>query len=83
MIVNQVGGKDDLIDGRSAAVNAEGRLFVRAKGFEEDRHNCGRASSAWVATFCGRFQVRTAKIPRGFRPALAVAMTTTPAKTFG
>jgi NAD+ synthase/NAD+ synthase (glutamine-hydrolysing) len=37
MIVNQVGGNDDLIfDGRSAAFNADGRLFVRAKGFEED-----------------------------------------------
>jgi NAD+ synthase (glutamine-hydrolysing) len=37
MIVNQVGGNDDLIfDGRSAAFDAEGVLFVRAKGFEED-----------------------------------------------
>ena len=35
--VNQVGGDDDLIfDGRSSAFDAEGRLFARAKGFEED-----------------------------------------------
>ena len=35
--VNQVGGDDDLIfDGRSAAFDAEGRMFARAKGFEED-----------------------------------------------
>jgi NAD+ synthase (glutamine-hydrolysing) len=37
VFVNQVGGNDDLIfDGRSVAFNAEGRLFARAKGFEED-----------------------------------------------
>jgi NAD+ synthase/NAD+ synthase (glutamine-hydrolysing) len=37
VFVNQVGGNDDLIfDGRSAAFNADGRLFARAKGFEED-----------------------------------------------
>ncbi|HXD02862.1 MAG TPA: NAD+ synthase [Novosphingobium sp.] len=37
MIVNQVGGNDDLIfDGRSAAFDSQGKLFVRAKGFEED-----------------------------------------------
>ena len=36
-IVNQVGGNDDLIfDGRSAAFDAQGKLFARAKGFEED-----------------------------------------------
>jgi len=36
-IVNQVGANDDLIfDGRSSAFNAEGRLFARAKGFQED-----------------------------------------------
>jgi NAD+ synthase/NAD+ synthase (glutamine-hydrolysing) len=35
--VNQVGGDDDLIfDGRSAAFDANGKLVVRAKGFEED-----------------------------------------------
>ena len=35
--VNQVGGNDDLIfDGRSAAFDAQGRLFARAKGFAED-----------------------------------------------
>jgi len=35
--VNQVGGDDDLIfDGRSAAFDAQGRLFARAKGFDED-----------------------------------------------
>ena len=37
VIVNQVGGDDDLIfDGRSAAFDARGRLFARAKGFQED-----------------------------------------------
>jgi len=37
MIVNQMGGNDDLLfDGRSAAFTAEGKLFARAKGFEED-----------------------------------------------
>ncbi len=37
VIVGQVGGNDDLIfDGRSAAFDAEGRLFARAKGFQED-----------------------------------------------
>jgi NAD+ synthase (glutamine-hydrolysing) len=37
VIVNQVGGNDELIfDGRSAAFDATGRLFARAKGFEED-----------------------------------------------
>jgi len=36
-IVNQVGGNDDLLfDGHSAAFDADGRLFARAKGFEED-----------------------------------------------
>jgi NAD+ synthase (glutamine-hydrolysing) len=36
-IVNQVGANDDLIfDGRSAAFDAKGNLFARAKGFEED-----------------------------------------------
>ena len=36
-IVNQVGGNDDLIfDGRSAAFDAQGRMFARARGFEED-----------------------------------------------
>ena len=35
--VNQAGGNDDLIfDGRSAAFDAQGRMFARAKGFEED-----------------------------------------------
>jgi NAD+ synthase/NAD+ synthase (glutamine-hydrolysing) len=35
--VNQVGGNDDLIfDGRSAAFDAEGRLYARGKGFAED-----------------------------------------------
>ncbi len=37
MIVNQVGANDDLIfDGRSAAFDAQGQLFARARGFEED-----------------------------------------------
>jgi len=36
-IVGQVGGDDDLIfDGHSAAFDAEGHMFARAKGFEED-----------------------------------------------
>ena len=36
-IVNQVGANDDLIfDGRSSAFDARGRLFARARGFEED-----------------------------------------------
>lgn len=35
--VNQVGGNDELIfDGRSIAVNAQGRLIAEAKAFEED-----------------------------------------------
>jgi len=37
VIINQVGANDDLIfDGRSGAYDAHGRLFARAKGFEED-----------------------------------------------
>jgi len=37
MIVNQVGGNDDLIfDGRSAAFDEHGRLFCRARGFTDD-----------------------------------------------
>ena len=37
VIVNQVGGNDDLIfDGRSAAFDPQGPLFARARGFEED-----------------------------------------------
>ncbi len=37
VIINQVGGNDDLIfDGRSAAFDAQGRLYARAKGFDED-----------------------------------------------
>jgi len=36
-IVNQVGGNDELIfDGHSAAFDAQGRLFARARGFRED-----------------------------------------------
>jgi len=36
-IVNQVGGNDDLIfDGHSAAFDVHGRMFARARGFEED-----------------------------------------------
>jgi NAD+ synthase/NAD+ synthase (glutamine-hydrolysing) len=35
--VNQAGGNDDIIfDGRSCAFDRQGRLFARAKGFEED-----------------------------------------------
>jgi len=37
VIVNQVGGNDDLIfDGRSAAFDSRGKLFARAEGFQED-----------------------------------------------
>jgi NAD+ synthase/NAD+ synthase (glutamine-hydrolysing) len=37
MIANQVGGNDDLIfDGHSAAFDARGCLFARAKGFDTD-----------------------------------------------
>jgi len=37
LYVNQVGGNDDLIfDGRGAAFDAQGHMFARAKGFEED-----------------------------------------------
>ena len=37
VIAYQVGGNDDLIfDGRSSVFDAQGRLFARAKGFEED-----------------------------------------------
>jgi NAD+ synthase/NAD+ synthase (glutamine-hydrolysing) len=36
-IANQVGANDDLIfDGRSAVFDAHGKLFARAKGFQED-----------------------------------------------
>ena len=36
-IVNQAGGDDELIfDGRSAAFDARGRLFARARGFRDD-----------------------------------------------
>ena len=35
--VNQVGGNDDLLfDGRSCAFDSAGRMFARARGFEED-----------------------------------------------
>jgi NAD+ synthase/NAD+ synthase (glutamine-hydrolysing) len=37
LIVGQVGGDDDLIfDGHSAAFDAEGRMFARARGFADD-----------------------------------------------
>ena len=37
VIVNQVGGNDDLIfDGRSAAFGPSGKVFARAEGFRED-----------------------------------------------
>ena len=45
--VNQVGGNDDLIfDGRSAAFEAQGRMFARAKGFEEDTLTVDLAAAA-------------------------------------
>jgi NAD+ synthase (glutamine-hydrolysing) len=37
VFANQAGGNDDLIfDGRSCAFDARGRLFARARGFQED-----------------------------------------------
>ena len=37
VVVYQVGGNDDpTFDGRSSAFDAQGRLFARAKGFQED-----------------------------------------------
>jgi NAD+ synthase/NAD+ synthase (glutamine-hydrolysing) len=37
VIVNQAGGNDELIfDGHSAAFDAQGRMFARAKGFSDD-----------------------------------------------
>ena len=37
VIVNQAGGNDDLIfDGHSAAFDAQGRMFARARGFAQD-----------------------------------------------
>ena len=37
LAVNQVGGNDDLLfDGRSCAFDGAGRMFARARGFEED-----------------------------------------------
>jgi len=37
VMVNQAGGNDDLIfDGHSAAFDAQGRMFARARGFRED-----------------------------------------------
>jgi NAD+ synthase/NAD+ synthase (glutamine-hydrolysing) len=37
VVVNQVGGNDDLLfDGRSCAFDGDGRMFARARGFEED-----------------------------------------------
>ena len=45
--VNQVGGNDDLIfDGRSAAFDARGRMFARAKGFAEDTLTVDLAASS-------------------------------------
>jgi len=49
VIVNQVGGNDELIfDGRSAAFDASGSLFARAKGFEEDAMVVDMATSSGV-----------------------------------
>jgi NAD+ synthase/NAD+ synthase (glutamine-hydrolysing) len=45
--VNQVGGDDDLIfDGRSAAFDAHGRMFARAKGFQTDTLTVDLAAAA-------------------------------------
>jgi NAD+ synthase/NAD+ synthase (glutamine-hydrolysing) len=47
--VNQVGGDDDLIfDGRSAAFDAQGRMFARARGFQEDTLTVDLAAGAGV-----------------------------------
>ena len=59
VIVNQVGGNDDLIfDGRSGAFDAQGKLFARAKGFDGGRAGGGSAGAgrATIAatTICRR-----------------------------
>jgi NAD+ synthase/NAD+ synthase (glutamine-hydrolysing) len=49
--VNQVGGDDDLIfDGRSAAFDAQGRMFARARGFQEDTLRVDLAAGTGVIT---------------------------------
>jgi NAD+ synthase/NAD+ synthase (glutamine-hydrolysing) len=47
VVVNQVGGNDDLIfDGQSAAFDAEGRMFARTRAFQEDLVVIDLAASA-------------------------------------
>jgi NAD+ synthase/NAD+ synthase (glutamine-hydrolysing) len=64
--VNLVGGNDDLIfDGRSAAFDAEGRLFARAKGFEEDLIVVdvdARTGSIWEDDFTAEAEVWSALV---------------------
>lgn len=64
--VNLVGGNDDLIfDGRSAAFDAEGRLFARAKGFEEDVIVVdvdGRSGSIWEDDFTPESEIWNALV---------------------
>ena len=64
--VNLVGGNDDLIfDGRSAAFDAEGRLFARAKGFEEDLIVVdvdARTGSIWEGDFTAEAEVWSALV---------------------
>ncbi|MGO9896614.1 MAG: NAD+ synthase [Bryobacteraceae bacterium] len=64
--VNLVGGNDDLIfDGRSAAFDAEGRLFARAKGFEEDLIVVdvdGRTGPLWEDDFTAEAEIWNALV---------------------
>jgi NAD+ synthase/NAD+ synthase (glutamine-hydrolysing) len=64
--VNLVGGNDDLIfDGRSAAFDAEGRLFARSKGFEEDLIVVdvdARTGSIWEDDFTAEAEVWSALV---------------------
>jgi NAD+ synthase/NAD+ synthase (glutamine-hydrolysing) len=64
--VNLVGGNDDLIfDGRSAAFDAEGRLFARARAFEEDLIVVdvdARAGSIWEDDFTAEAEVWSALV---------------------
>ncbi|MGP8246763.1 MAG: NAD+ synthase [Bryobacteraceae bacterium] len=64
--VNLVGGNDDLIfDGRSAAFDAEGRLFARAKGFEEDLIVVdvdARTGSIWEDDFTAEAEIWNALV---------------------
>jgi NAD+ synthase/NAD+ synthase (glutamine-hydrolysing) len=64
--VNLVGGNDDLIfDGRSTAFDAEGRLFARAKGFDEDLVVVdveARTGSIWEDDFTAEAEIWNALV---------------------